>query len=96
LSISAGGAWSQADATVYCPAAQQLSGSSTVTGLRIAGVGYDANQSQTITIPGVATIAINQQLVSNGTITQRALYIELPLLNENITVAESVAGIGCA
>jgi hypothetical protein len=97
LSLTAGSASSFAHASLEpCPSTASLEGGSSVGTLLVNGTGYDGAQSQTINVPGVATISVNQQTVTNSTITQRALDIKLTALNEEIVIAESSAGGACA
>jgi hypothetical protein len=97
LSITGGASWSSAAADIgSCPATARTTGASGVADLEIDGTPYNGNQAQTIDIPGVATITVNQQVVDNGTITQRALDIKLTATNQEIAVAQSSAGATCS
>jgi hypothetical protein len=97
LTIDGKGSSSYAQANIGpCPSAAQTTGSSSVLGLVVDGTSYNGDQPQTIDIPGVATIAVNQQVLTNGTITQRALDIKLAATNQDIAVAQSSAGATCS
>jgi hypothetical protein len=59
-------------------------------------ISYSGDQPQTFNIPGVATISVNQQVVSNGTLTVRALDVKLAATGQEIAVAQSAAGATCS
>ncbi len=80
-------------ASAGCKNAQpDLQGSSHVLFLQVGGqTVVDVSQPQTITVPGVATIFLNQQQKTGDTVTQRALRVESAL--GTVTVAESIADV---
>jgi hypothetical protein len=80
-------------ADVRCgPNGPVLSGSSKVVGLNLNGTPINVID-QPVTIPAnpLVVIAINEQTVSNGTLTQRALHVFSPLLGADVVVSEAIA-----
>jgi len=65
-----------AQAGVSCAGVQ---GSSAITGLAFAGVVVQVTgaANQTVTVPGIGTLVINEQIVGDGSITVNALHLSL-------------------
>lgn len=85
---------SQATAGCKSNGQSDLQGSSHVLYLKVGDTTVvDVSDAQTITVPGVATVYLNQQTKSpdGTTVTQRALRVESAL--GTVTVAESIADV---
>lgn len=86
----------QSSAAATCNAAGQavLSGSSRVIGLTINGMPINIID-QPVTIPAspLVVVAINEQVVGPGTLTQRALRVTSQLLSTEVVIAESIADV---
>ena len=73
-----------------------VSGASRLATLVINGVPR-AVGDQPVTIPLViGAVHINHRVVQGSTITQRALFVDLPGTTLDVVLAESRAGIACA
>ena len=78
-------------------ACDALSGSTDITGLVFAGVSVvvTGEANQTISIPGVATLVINEQIFAAGSITVNALRLSL-VSGEELTICSTHSDIHCA
>jgi len=74
-----------------------LTGSTQVTGLLFAGVSVVVTgaANQTVSVPGVATLVINEQIVAAGSITVNALRVSLASGDE-LTICSTHSDIGCS
>lgn len=74
-----------------------LEGSSTILALTINGSSVTvAPNCQSVISIGLATVTLNEQTCSNGTLTVRALHVAAPSLGIDVVVGEAVAGApGC-
>jgi hypothetical protein len=83
---------SQATAACKSNGQADLQGSSHVLFVKIGDqTVVDVSDPQTIELPGVATIFLNQQTKTGDTVTQRALRVESVL--GTVTIAESIADV---
>jgi hypothetical protein len=101
LRLTVGGLMITADAVrsyalAACPTGASLphlEGHSVLVDLRLdgkpPGVG---GASMTIPLPGIGVLYLNHQTVSNGVLTQRALWLTGPLLGEGVVIGESKVG----
>ncbi|MGH3862763.1 choice-of-anchor P family protein [Actinokineospora sp.] len=82
------------EAAATCgPTGPKLTGYSQVAGLSINGTPINVID-QPVTIPAnpLVVVAINEQTVTPGKITQRALHVRSALLGVDIAISESIAG----
>jgi hypothetical protein len=73
-----------------------VTGSTTISGLVFAGVAVVVTgaANQTVSVPGVATLVINEQIRAAGSITVNALHLTLAS-GEELTLCSSHSDIGC-
>lgn len=97
LSLKASGLHSEVRSQVGASCEEtSTSGASHVTRLELNGRTYLLG-SEPRTIPlGIGEVRINDQVVDGATITQRAIYVDLPGTALDVAVAESRAGLTCA
>jgi hypothetical protein len=70
-----------------------LEGHSVLVDLRLGGKPPGVGgASVTIPLPGIGVLYLNHQTVSNGVLTQRALWLTGPLLGEGVVIGESRVG----
>lgn len=81
------------EAAVSCgPNGPELSGSSQLVGLNLNGTPIDiGDQSGAFPANPLVVVAVNEQIVQNGKLTQRALRVSSELLMTDIVIAESIA-----
>ena len=74
-----------------------VSGSSTITNLIFAGnsVVVTGAANQTITLAGIATLVINEQIVSAGSITVNAIHLTLGTGDE-VILSSAHADVQCS
>jgi len=78
-------------------ACEGVTGSTTISGLVFAGAAVTVTgvANQTVSIPGVATLVINEQIKAAGAITVNALHLTL-VSGEELTICSSHSDIGCS
>ncbi len=74
-----------------------VSGGSTILGLTFGGVPVTVTgaPNQTVTIPGVATLIINEQIVGPGDITVNALHLILLGGTQEVIISSSHSDVHC-
>jgi hypothetical protein len=68
-----------------------LAGSSSVAGVKIAGITVNVTGSLTLNLLGAVVVRFNEQTVSGGVITQRALHVTAPGLD--VVAGEAIADV---
>ena len=78
-------------------ACDALTGSTNISGLVFAGVSVVVTgaANQTISIPGVATLVINEHIVASGSITVNALRLSL-VSGDELTICSTHSDIECS
>jgi hypothetical protein len=89
------GVHSQASSTLTSCGSATVSGTSSVASLSVAGVAIPLSGTLTVPLLGGA-IHLNQSVRSGNTITQRAVFIDLPGTALDIVLGESKAGVVCS
>lgn len=97
ISLKVTGLRSETDSTlVSCDKPAITGGQSYIADLILNGKRYVVG-SQAVTIPlGIGALYLNQHVVAGNTVTQRALFLDLPGTALDISLGESVSGASCA
>lgn len=105
ITIGAGVLQSNSKASCNPDGSASVSGSSTIASLDINGtpIVISGTPNQTITVPGIATVIINEQITSPGSITVNALHVKLlpdaplnAIASGDIVISSSHSDIACA
>jgi hypothetical protein len=99
LSIAATGIRTTASASVTPTAGACLptvAGTSHIANLVVNGAPITVgDQPFSVALPGLGGLHVNQQVVTGGTVVERALFLDLPGTALDIVIAESKAGVAC-